>query len=239
MTINGWDISEAGAVQWNVTPAFLDVSNDSDWDSSAAIPSLFKNNFDFAEFKIAVLIKADGGRDAILKRCSTVLSHLIEPAEIVLDDFSYNIYGVLKKYSHDETAINHFHKLTLTIEGYKYGDAVTASMGSSDTTLTIENEGNIDTPCVVTISPQIGQSSLVISGICKDRLGDDLAVTISNVTTGAEIVLNGENGLFTVNGAVSKNIVIWTLPTLKPGTNTLTFSNKNNIVTVTYKPRYM
>ena len=31
MNINGWDISGAQAKQWNVTPGFSDIENESEW----------------------------------------------------------------------------------------------------------------------------------------------------------------------------------------------------------------
>ena len=40
MNINGWDISGAQAKQWNVTPGFSDIENESEWQRGSPLPFL-------------------------------------------------------------------------------------------------------------------------------------------------------------------------------------------------------
>lgn len=44
MKINGWDISEVQAKQWNVNPGFSDVENESEWQRGSPLP-FFAGNF--------------------------------------------------------------------------------------------------------------------------------------------------------------------------------------------------
>lgn len=43
MKINGWDISGAQARQWNVTPAFSNIENESEWQRGSPLP--FRQQF--------------------------------------------------------------------------------------------------------------------------------------------------------------------------------------------------
>ena len=38
MKINGWDISGAQARQWNVTPDFSSIENESEWQRGSPLP---------------------------------------------------------------------------------------------------------------------------------------------------------------------------------------------------------
>lgn len=248
MTINGWDISNADAKQWNVTPGFHTVSNDSEWARGSPIPIFFANDLGFKPLTVTLLIKGNRDRQAILHRCSEILSHLIDPAELVLDDFDHKFFGILTKHTLIENAMNvhalkynRAAKFTLEFNGYEYVDDIDPITATGSTTMLINNNGNALTPATITITPQIGASSLTITGICRDRKTlEDLPVTIRNLETGKPIVLDGETTLFTKNGALATNdIDIWAQPTLLPGENRITINNSRMEVKVSFRPRFM
>ena len=102
MLINNWDIADAGAQQWNVVPGYHAISNESDWSQGTMTPVFLKGETGAKRMKITLLIRQDGGRQAILDRCSEILSRLLVPVELVLDDFEHRFYGVLATYSFEE-----------------------------------------------------------------------------------------------------------------------------------------
>ena len=230
MLINTWDISNAGARQWNVMPGFHSVSNDSEWSKGSPMPVLFGDKIGFKTLKVVLLIKADRDRQAILSRCSEILSRLLEPVDLELDDFEHKFHGVLVKHSLEENPhdipwlkYNRASKLTLEFNGYEYSDEE-VKIGSGVTEIAITNNGNIITPAIIEITPQTGTSSITLTGICQDpNTGEDLPVTISNLTTGKTVILDGESGLFTEDGELKAgDIEIWNVPTLLPGENKIT-----------------
>lgn len=247
MKINGWDIADAGAKQWNVIPGFHSVSNDSEWSRGSPEPVIFQNKIGFKSLKITILVKADRDRQVILSRCSEILSRLQEPAELELDDFEHKFYGILTKHTLEENPLNipwvkynRASKLTLEFNCYEYSDEE-AKIGSGTTEITISNTGNIVTPAIVEITPQIGVASITLAGICRDvNTGEDLSVTINNLETGKTVILNGENGLFTQNGELKAgDIEIWGVPALLPGENKITVNSDRMDIVVRYRPRFM
>lgn len=83
--------------------------------------------------------------------------------------------------------------------------------------------------------------TLVIQGLCSDpRTGDNLDITIRNITPGKKIAIDGTTGLILEEGEVKiDDVDIWALPTLQPGENQIKTNNNWLKVTVIYEPRYM
>lgn len=239
MQINGWDISQAGAKQWNVTFGNHTISNSSDWVRGSPGPVLCKNDIDFKSLKVVLLVYGSG-REQILLRCSEILSHLLEPADLKLDRYTNRYYGILTKYSTEESSMKRFHKLTLEFECYEYGAEVSVSF-SGTTQMTVTNTGNIETPAIIEITPQIGAASITLTGLCRDYdTGEDLPVIIRDLLTNKVVVIDGESGMMTQGGDLKAgDIDIWALPTLLPGSNTITIDSNRMDITVRFHPRFM
>lgn len=84
-------------------------------------------------------------------------------------------------------------------------------------------------------------NNLTIQGLCRDvRTGDDLDIVIRNVTPEKKIIIDGETGLITEDGAAKiEDVDIWALPTLQPGDNEIRTNNNWLRVRVNCKPRFM
>ena len=251
MLINNWDILNAGARQWNVTPGYHAISNSSDWSGGSLSPLFLRNELGVKKIKVLLMIKREGGRQEILARCSDILSRLVEPAELKLDDFEHRFYGVLENYSLEENPMkissvnfNRMAKLTLEFGCYEFavlenGDPFSV-LADGETSMVINNTGNLLTPAIVEITPKIGAASVTLTGICRD-LGtlQPLPVTIRELKTGKTVVLDGESGLFTQEGELKAELDIWERPTLLPGENRITINNNQMILTVRMRPRFM
>lgn len=244
MKINGWDISEAQAEQSRVVFGKHVVENRSEWTRASPVPVFMDNTIGFQGLKIDLLIRGKGREDIIKKR-SQILSRLLKTADIELDDYKNRYKGILRKHSTNETDIIRWHVLTLEFDAYEYAAQADGSpysesaSGSLQTVVT--NPGNILTPAIVEIIPQIGTAQLTVTGICRDpNTGTDLPVTIRNLTTGKKVILDGETGLMTEDGALkAADIDIWEVPSLLPGSNTITMDSSRMDITVKYYPRFM
>ncbi len=251
MLINNWDIADAGAQQWNVVPGYHAISNESDWSQGTMTPVFLKGETGAKRMKITLLIRQDGGRQAILDRCSEILSRLLVPVELVLDDFEHRFYGVLATYSFEENPMkissvkfNRAAKLTLEFDCYEFalqadGSWFSASLYEGQVVLA-ENTGNLLTPAIIEITPQIGAASVTLSGICRnpDTL-QPLPITIRNLQSGKTVILDGETGLFTQEGKLKTEIDIWARPTLLPGENRISVDSDRMEITVRFRPRFM
>lgn len=245
MKINEWDVSEAQAKQWNVTPGHASVSNDSTWTQGAAAPILLSNTTGFKTLKVTLLVKGTG-REEIMKNRSTILSKCLAPVKIQLDGYSHLFYGVLTKHTPTEYGTKkRFHTLALEFNCYEYEAQADGSQfsgsASGSTDLIINNQGNLVTPATVLITPQVGLASLKLTGLVRNPYtGEDLPVTVKKLTTGKTITIDGETGLMTEDEKLkSGDIETYGLPSLVPGTNTITLDSQFVDITVKYFPRYM
>ena len=244
MKINGWDIKNASAKQFKVTYGNSSIQNSSEWVKGAAAPFLGENYVGFKTMEITLLVKGNGRQD-IWKNRSLILSKLLKPVELELDGFAHRFKGILEKHSAKEPTENIWHDIVLTFSGNEYEAQADGSQfsgsASGSTDLIINNQGNLATPATVLITPQIGLASLKLSGIVRDpNTGKDLPVTVKNLTTGKTITIDGETGLMTEDGQLkSGDLETYGLPSLVPGTNTITLDSQHVDITVKYYPRYM
>lgn len=238
MKINGIDISEYGARQWNVTPAFSSIYNKSQWIEGAAAPLLLKSGIGMKKIKVCVMLEGEG-RDIIWGNARKLITALLSPAEIKLDGFT-NLYHVaLNNASSAELSLQKFHKATLELVGYEHGEEISVSgMGSR---FYINNPGDAETPAVMEITTFIGKTSITIKGLVRDRYTqEEKPITVKRISQRKKIVLDGEKGLFTEDG-INKmvDIDIWGLPILLPGTNLIEMDQADQEMKLRFKPRYI
>lgn len=251
MKINGWDVSEAGARQLNVTFGTHSITNVSEWSRGSPAPVLLPDAVGFKTLDISWLVRGSG-REDIRAKCSQITARLLEPVELILDGCSHRFRGILAKQATlDEkvlnptlVAYNRAAKLTARFNCYEYGTLEDGSpytvTETKKTEITVNNPGNLLTPAVIEITPQIGVASLSVSGICQDPgNGQDLPVQIGTLESGKMVVLDGESGLMTQDGELKTDLEIWGLPVLKPGKNTITLDSDRMAVTVKFYPRYV
>ena len=105
----------------------------------------------------------------------------------------------------------------------------------------VTNPGNAWTPCVVEITPKVGIGQLTIAGINRNPdTGENLQAVIRNLATNSVVILDGESGKITEDGAnKAADVDIWSLPALLPGTNQITLDSTWVDLTVKYRPRFM
>lgn len=252
MKINGWDISGAQARQWNVTPGFSDIENESEWQRGSPLPFFVNGSIGWKTIQITFLVYGSD-RNEILQNCSSLLSHMMSESVILeLDKFGHKFCGFLSKHDFTENPLgrlkvtsNRLSKLTVDFSCYEYAEQPDGSpfaesaSGMLETVVT--NPGNIWTPCVVEITPKVGAEAFSITGINQNPdTGESLPVVIRNTTKDKVVILDGETGKITEDGVnKSADVDIWSLPVLMPGTNRITLNNTWMDVTVKYRPRFM
>lgn len=89
----------------------------------------------------------------------------------------------------------------------------------NDTTFTIDNQGSLATPCVLTMSPLENIDSITITGLSKEP------IILNQLKVGSVYRINGETGEITENGRnCIEKYVAWELPSLQPGMNTISIT---------------
>ena len=234
MRIGETEISVFNAKQHRVSIDHMTIRNNSEWQSGSTLPYITGSQFDFKTITITLIVKGQD-REEIIRNCSNIIALLKEPAELTLDGFSTKFEAILKSHAEEETVMNRWHTLRLTFEGYEYGTEVIAT---GKTSISIVNPGNIESPCIIEITPTAGLDVLTLTGICRDSFtGEDLPVTVENLTRNKKVVLDGLSGLITEDGAL-KDADMWRLPALQPGNNVITVDSSNVSIKVTVTPMY-
>ena len=224
MTINGWDIAEAGAKQVNVIWGYSAITPRSVWIPGSPSPVLLRQQAGFKPLQVIMSVSADG-RNAIRENISILLSKMIGKLDIQMDGFLNSFCGTLKSYSTEELSRKKWHKVTLNFEGYEYGDRVTVSGGQ---TVEVTNQGTAETPARIECS----MGSTTVS--CTET-GWSLTIPGYNVDP---VVIDGETGIVTQNNALIA-AVFDELPTVPPGTVHFTVANAMATLAVKFNPRYL
>ena len=234
MKIGNVDISAYHARQHRVTIGNSEIENESDWVAGMPSPMMVNGTAGFKEVTIVLVVKGES-REAIIQDCGSLLAAFLEPSIVELDGFGHKFFLTLTKGTREEIVKGRWHNLTLKCEGYEFGTEVSQSYtGTAE--ITVNNPGNLITPVMLEITPTMGASSITVKGISRSGK----TATIKNLTTGKKIILDGETGLFTEDGALKAgDIEIWEVPTLAPGNNVIQFSTDKLNVSVKIKPRYM
>lgn len=237
MKVNGADVKEIyGVEQWNVTPAFSTLKNESEWNEGDLQPMLFESTVGFKKISASIVIRGSN-RDDIWKKSAEFISKLIKPCEMQFDGFEHYYYMVLTNASQAEQSLKRWHKATLELQGYEYGAEIAEA--TSKRTITINNIGNLKAPAIIEIVPLINLVNITISGAVKNLLTDESKdIVIKDLINGQKIIIDGESGLVTQAGENKFNDVdMWDFPMLMPGSNTITV-DKDVELAVRYKPRY-
>ena len=239
MLIGTTNIASHHGKQHTVVFSHNAIRNESEWGSFCAAPFFDRNRSGFKEWTVTVVVK-DTGREAIIADCSAILSLLAGAVDLTLDGFSHKFRGILTRHDRKENAPRRYHMLELTFEGYEYGTVITVN-GNSVKSFSVNNTGNLPSPCVIEITPTVGAASITLKGVCRDsNTGADLPVKIANLESGKKVVIDGLSGLITQDGKQKGGDVdIWALPSMKPGKNTITVDNDKMNITIKTTPLFM
>lgn len=237
MKVNGVDTDVYGIQEWKIEPGFSEIVNESEW---TPLPLLLKGRARFKTIKVSVLIKGNT-REEIWEKSGSFIAKLLDPCVYQFQGFQHFFYMYLKNAEQAEMSLQRWHKATLELAGYEYGQEVsfshTAPQGRS---MILFNKGNLNTPAVVEVLPVINLASLKISGLVRNETtGEEKSILIRNLINGKKIIIDGENGLITQEGENKYHETdLWDLPSLLPGENSITVDKDVNLL-IRFKPRYL
>lgn len=237
MLINKWDVGSANARQHRVTYGNSSISSNSEWVRGSPFPVFFRNEIGFKQIEVQLILRET--KEEAMTDISTILSHLLEPAELTLDNNDHRFYGILKKQTVRETVQERWYDLLLTFDCYEYSREIAREFQGLRT-FSVRNSGNILTPVAVEIAPRAAVGSITLTGLCRGPDGTALPITVRNLTSGRTVVIDGESGLVTEAGSnKAKDVDFWAPTTLLPGANTVTVNSDQMDITLRYRPRFM
>lgn len=235
MKINEKDVSNWNAKQWNVIVEHNDIKNDSEWVRGSPTPVLYANDVGMKKITVSLLVKGKN-RDEIIHNRSNIVANLLDPVELELDGFEHKFCVIANKIEATESSKHHFHLLKIEFLGYEYGQEVVTTIEGNQT-IYIENIGNMKTPAIVEVVPDIGITEVTLTGLCHEQEDD---IVIKELTAASNVIINGETGMIT-DGETGKykDVELWELPVLLPGVNKITCDKNNVTITIRHKPRFV
>ena len=240
MKINGVDILEYGAKQWNVSMSYVSVKNDSEFLNDALVPYLAIGAIGMKKIKVSVLIQGSS-RKEIWKNGSRLIFNLLKPAIVELKGFTNKFHVVLTNADQVETSIERWHKATLELTGYEFGEEENVTLcGKKE--FFVDNPGSLETPMRVELLPRQDTSELIIKGICRaGSLNKERDIKVKNLKENEAIIIDWKTGLIqTVNGESRfSNVEFWGFPSLLPGSNYVELSTDTVDITLQFNPLFM
>lgn len=230
MLINNIDISVFGASVSNklIQPTTIEIEKVRIKDSFKQIDSKKQ----FKKVSIKLLFEGEN-RDVINNNISNFMSKLINEVDIKFKNLSHFYHVFLVDHNVEDTNFDEWLYLNIEFVGYEYSSQVVETMNRI-TTKTINVPGNTETPAIAEITPSVSIIDIVLTGL------SDEPMTIKNLTGGKKLIIDGEEGFVTVDGANKFNDTdMWEFPRLKPGANTITVSRNNVDINIKYKPRFI
>lgn len=160
---------------------------------------------------------------------------------IELDNVDLELKGELKEAQKDFLSRWRY-SLSLTFQAWdKAADEVSVTTSASEAIISVT--GNLETPCIIELTPSGAITSYTIKGAARDPVtGEAEDIVVKNLSAGKTVIIDGDACTVTEDGANKyADTEMWEFPTLLPGSNTLTFasSSVSCSVTIKYKPRYI
>ncbi|XZM78708.1 phage distal tail protein [Clostridium perfringens] len=232
MIVNNIDIlTKYGAIITERNIQACEIITFNDWlDNSLDPIKLAPEKNKYSSINIKLYIEGKNENE-ILAKISEILN-ICKSGIIKFNDIDY-FYNFFIE-SHEEELIADFaYTLTLNLKAtYKFLKENTISF--TDYTKDINMQGNVKTPCIIEIIPNIDLVDLTINGLSNDP------IIIKNLHANKKIILNGEDGTITEGGINKfKDTDFWEFPFLLPKTNTIKLSKNNCNIAIKYKPRFL
>lgn len=234
MKIDSTDIRTFDAKQLTVDFEPPATSVAVDMFDGALIPSESETYTPLSGVRVGILFRG-GSRNEIQRHVSDFNAALQKGVVLTLDGYERYFKGFMTGNTLSKTITPRRYTAEFTFTGYWFSDEVTLTWQGQHEMI-FEAVGNRWTPCRVTIT-----ATEYIEEMRTNGFSDE--ITISTIPTGATVIIDGETGLVTMDGANKfKDVWLMEFPYLKTGEGRrhhLIFSDKNAIVTLQYKPMWL
>lgn len=228
MFINDIPISEYGAklLSRKISSAEIDIKTF--WPRNAMRPYIGKNPKYYYK-NLELEIEFQGSANEIEINKSRLIKALTS-ASVAFKALEHIYTGTIDKTS-SGTQEYGFEVLRVDMVVFEHEEMQSISISSQSSTIYLES--NEITPAVIYLLPSADIPSLTLEG-----LGE--SIEIKNLTSGIEVIINGEDGSVTQAGENKwLDYDSWSFPKLMPGENEITISSPSATLRVEFSPRWV
>ncbi|MPQ44440.1 phage distal tail protein [Clostridium tarantellae] len=232
MLINNIDISKFNAKQLIVDIQPSNIILEKEWVKKSLKPIFIDYNITFKNLKITLYFHGNNRQD-ILTNISNLISLLKAESTLTLDGYKNKFISFLINSNIEKTIRKDRYKLNLEFDSYEVSDFIEETLNRT-TMKTINIKGNLETPCIVEITPIVDIIDIKIEGLSEDP------IIIKNLEKNKTLILHGIDGTITVDG-INKfyDADLWEFPRLKPGSNNIKISRNDCNIKIKYKSKYV
>lgn len=231
MRINNIEISEFNAKVQRKMIDHINTIPNIEWRKESIFPLELGESREEKRVSMELLFKGNT-RDEVHNNISKFMAQ-VNKCEIKFRNLSHNFMCYYKSHNIIESGIDEWLYLNIEFSAYEYGELRTVTLNKT-TNREIENQGNLDTPVILRITPLSDMIDLSIKGFSQEP------IIIKKLESNKTVVLDGESMTVTV-GESNKfmDTELWEFPRLLGGVNKIELSSYNCIVIVEYKERFI
>lgn len=232
MKVNGMDARKYNAKQLTVEIQPPTVAVNYEWLPRALQPTELETDVGMGHLKLCMYFRGRD-RNSIMRTMSEFMRNFTEACDLELDGYKGRYRGFLTADDFEKTIRKQRYKINLEFDGYFYDDEVTVTFDGK-TSGSFYASGSRKTPCIVEVYAKSALTDYVIKGLGNDD------ITVQSLAGGKTIIIDGTSGIVSMDGANAfDRVSLWEFPSVRAGTNTLTFSSSKAKVTVRYHPMWI
>lgn len=232
MKVNGLDARKYNAKQLTVEIQPPTVEVNYEWLPRALRPTELETDVGMGHLKLCMYFRGRD-RNGLIRTMSEFMENFTEACDLELDGYKGRYRGFLKSNDFEKTISRARYKINLDFDGYFYDDEI-AAIFDGKTSGSFCMPGSRRTPCIVEVYAKNPLEDYVIKGI-----GDD-DITVQSLAGGKTVIIDGISGIVSIDGKNAfDRVSLWEFPSVRAGTNALTFSNNKAKVTVRYHPMWI
>lgn len=232
MKVNGIDISKYNAKQLSVDVQPPSILTNYEWMTGAVLPTEFKTEVQMGHLILTVYFKGKD-RGSIIRSASEFMENFKSACDMELDGYAGKYRGFMVADEYEKKIAKDRYVMNLEFDGFFYDDEQTLIFDGVDAA-NISRIGTRDVPCAVEIYAKNALTNYVVRGFGEDY------IIVSSLAAGKTLVIDGINGLVTIDGVNAFDIVnMWEFPKLTARETSLEFSSTEATVKISYAPMWI
>ena len=232
MKVNNIDIRKYDAKQLTVDVQPPSIYANYEWTNGATIPTEFATEVKAGHLRLAVYFKGKN-RNEIIRTASEFMKNFTKSCDLELDGYKGKYRGFMTANNYSKTIAKDRYILNLEFDGFFYDEELEIVIDGK-TTASFYRVGSRVAPCIVEIHAKSELKNYTIGGF------GDSDIVVESLEKGKTIVINGHDGLVTMDGVNAFEMVnLWEFPTLTSDETMLTFSSAEASVKIRYMPMWI
>lgn len=231
MKVNGIDVRKYNAKQLTAEVLPPSLSIDYDIVPGAILPTEFETDMGLGKLKLCLYFRGKD-RNSLIRTMSAFLENFTKSSILEVDGYKGRFKAYTASSDYAKMKVKNRYRLNIDLDGYFFDDELNLEYDGITQT-TIERQGTRKSPVIIEVYAKKVLKNYKISGFEDD-------ITVEQLAAGQTLIIDGEEGRVTNNGADAFDSVdMWKFPAITRAQTELQFSSVDAIVRIRYKPMWI